>query len=279
MKGFKKDGKFRPTGKRNKSSLTSADIRKVTDNCTTCQDLKFKEELANNDRLDISLYHRAGQNYDKHLETHKELFNRKKDSLDSSESDMIHYILQNTDDGDELSGQHLGLVEAGANHNLTDEGKKALKELHDQVKSGQYELPAFHGIKNMTKDQEGYVYWKGKQIEHYSFDDYQDEEFSAKELEANILNLQAKGVEITGANILDNYDNLRENQSQWKRTNYLVSAMKNGRPTGNWEESDWTHGRDKQHAKEEFVRKHPDVRFDELEVLTNDEWNEKYPRR
>jgi len=205
---------------------------------------------------------------------------RDKQSMDnpSSESDMIHYILQNTDDGNELGGRDLSLIEAGANGNLNEAGKKALKELHKKVQDGDYELPRFHGIKHMSQDQEGYVLWRGKRVEHYTFDDYQDEEFSAKELEANILDLESKGVDPTWGNISDNFDNLRKNQNQWERTNYLVSAFDKSTGRRTIIESDWTHGRDKQHAKEEFVRKHPEVKFSELEILTNEEWNKKYPR-
>lgn len=39
----------------------------------------------------------------------------------------------------------------------------------------------FHGIEELTKDGQGYIYWKGKHVEHYSF---RGEDAEAREAEA-----------------------------------------------------------------------------------------------
>jgi hypothetical protein len=52
--------------------MTAKQIREIINSCKTCQDLEFKEELANNDRLPIEIWHKAGQAFDDHLFSHFE---------------------------------------------------------------------------------------------------------------------------------------------------------------------------------------------------------------
>ncbi len=76
-------------------------------------------------------------------------------------------IIRATNDGDDLAPQHLKLVEYAVNGALSERGEIAFNELLAQVRAG-YQKPWFHGIEQMTIDHEGYVYWKGTQVEHYT---------------------------------------------------------------------------------------------------------------
>lgn len=70
------------------------------------------------------------------------------------------------------------------------------------VASNQY-VDWFYGIENVFKDDEGYVYWKGILLDHYSFrGNYVKEEAAANELAAICRQLEAEGLEVSGANYL-----------------------------------------------------------------------------
>jgi len=88
-------------------------------------------------------------------------------------SDKVHdtcetacEILRATNDGDNLSPEHLKLVEMAVNGFLNEAGEKAFDELYEQCKAG-YKKPWFHGVENLTIGHLGYVYWKGQEVEHY----------------------------------------------------------------------------------------------------------------
>jgi hypothetical protein len=112
-------------------------------------------------------------------------------------------ILQRTDDGDDLTPQHLALVEAAANGWLTEEGQRAFEELHSNVLSG-YQRPWLHGIENLTIDQQGYVFYKGQEVEHYELGYAYSERslVSAKELVRRCEKLEGLGVPITSGNVV-----------------------------------------------------------------------------
>jgi len=77
-------------------------------------------------------------------------------------------ILRGTRDGDDLAPHHLKLVEMAVNGFVNEEGAAAFQELHASVLAG-YKKPWFFDIENLTIDNVGYVYWRGKVVEHYSF--------------------------------------------------------------------------------------------------------------
>jgi hypothetical protein len=110
--------------------------------------------------------------------------------------DMALYIIQNTHDGNDLAPEHLYMVQAACNGWLTEEGEVAFYELYASVMKG-YVKPWYHGIEHMTKDHEGYIYWKGVEVEHYSFDDYEKADAAAKELAGRCRFLESKGIEPT----------------------------------------------------------------------------------
>lgn len=195
-----------------------------------------------------------------------------------STSDMAIEILEKTNDGDDLGNAHLSLVQGAVNDSLTEKGIDAFKKLHSEVKSGMYHKPYFHGIPNMTQDQEGFVYWRGEQVEHYSYNDWEEEEFSARELAEVIKELESMNVKVTGANIMDHYDIFHENHPEWKRSQYLVQAFdKDGRSTG----SEWIRARDIEGAEKEFIRQNKagsfreEYKFDKLDAIPSAEINRR----
>ena len=77
-------------------------------------------------------------------------------------------ILEKTNDGSNLTPQHLKLIENAVNGFLNEKGLKAFDELYKTVADGKYRRPDYLGVKFMDRDQEGYVYFKGQSVEHYS---------------------------------------------------------------------------------------------------------------
>lgn len=86
--------------------------------------------------------------------------------MEISACDRACTILQATNDGDDLSPEHLYLLQEMVNDRLNELGKKEFEKLYQSVQAG-YVKPWFHGIEHLTLDHEGYVLWKGKAVEHY----------------------------------------------------------------------------------------------------------------
>ncbi|KKL20041.1 hypothetical protein LCGC14_2459430 [marine sediment metagenome] len=76
------------------------------------------------------------------------------------------FILTKTNDGDDLSPQHLYLLQEMVNGHLTKWGEQEFEKLYLSAQAG-YVKPWFHGIEHMTVDHIGYVLWKGRVVEHY----------------------------------------------------------------------------------------------------------------
>lgn len=83
-------------------------------------------------------------------------------------SEICLEILRKTNDGDDLSPGHLKLVENACNGFLDGNGVSALRDLHEKVTEGDYEPGGFCGHKDLRIDHEGYIYYKGIQVEHFS---------------------------------------------------------------------------------------------------------------
>ena len=85
---------------------------------------------------------------------------------ESSICEIAIEILQRTNDGNDLSPEHLKLVENAVNGLLAKEGETEFYLLWGNVQTG-YKKPWLQGIKPFTIDQQGYIYWKEYQIEHF----------------------------------------------------------------------------------------------------------------
>jgi hypothetical protein len=82
--------------------------------------------------------------------------------------DKAIVILEKTRDGDDLDPKLLGLVELAVNGHLNNVGKDAFEGLYLEVTNGTYKRPWFHGVEHMVIDHEGFVYWKGNKVEHFT---------------------------------------------------------------------------------------------------------------
>ncbi len=116
-------------------------------------------------------------------------------------------ILQKTNDGEELSGSHLRLVEMMVNGNdITEKMEVEFEKLYENVRTG-YVKPWLFGIRHMTADHEGYIYWRGRQVEHYSHDSYKGMRQSAKDLERRALILESRGIKVTFGSLFMEWNN------------------------------------------------------------------------
>jgi len=86
----------------------------------------------------------------------------------ASISERAISILQATRDGDILAPQDLKLLENAVNGHLSDAGMERFNDLHDSVMIGAYQNRGFHGQADLSCDHEGFVYWKGIQVEHFT---------------------------------------------------------------------------------------------------------------
>ena len=108
-------------------------------------------------------------------------------------------ILQRSHDGDDLAPQHLKRVELAVNDRVTEVGQAEFVQLYTQITGGRYVQPQYHDIENLRKDHRGYVYWKGIQVDHYSFGKYEDAHEAALELADRCRTLEMLGLPVSTA--------------------------------------------------------------------------------
>ncbi len=114
-------------------------------------------------------------------------------------------ILGRTHDGDDLTSYHLKLVELGANDGLNAYGKTELEELYRQVMADNYaNYPKYlFGIPYLTRDAQGYMYWRDQQVEHFSHTDLVEMRRDAQLLANKCLALEAKGFPVAGRTVTE----------------------------------------------------------------------------
>lgn len=98
------------------------------------------------------------------------------------EIDKALKIIQNTNDGDELSPNHLYIVQQVVNGLATEYELETFNKIHEDVVNGCYKKPWLCGIEHMTADHEGYIYYKGHRVEHYSFEGFKSRQKLIDEL-------------------------------------------------------------------------------------------------
>ncbi len=112
--------------------------------------------------------------------------------MSASIMDTACAILEATRDGDDLAPLDLKLVELAVNGQLNEHGEVAFYALADKAQKG-YTKPWYWGVEHLTRDHRGYVYWRGKQIEHYSFHDAEEERVAAERLGRACRDIEARG--------------------------------------------------------------------------------------
>lgn len=123
-------------------------------------------------------------------------------STHSLSSDQAISILRGTQDGDLLDSSDLSLVQEVVNRgidSLSDIGKEYWAKLVASCASGDYVKRWFCGVENLTRDARGYVYWKGRQVEHYSYDSSRRNDMidSARRLAAVCLKIEVDGGQVS----------------------------------------------------------------------------------
>lgn len=124
--------------------------------------------------------------------------------------EMVSEILSRTADGDDLDPDHLWLLQECVNGNLNESGDKLVREIHDQVMAGSYRKPWLCGVENLTRDHQGYVYWKGIRVEHYSFPGkgaHERMKAAAEELARRCRILESKGIPVSCTTAVWHWDN------------------------------------------------------------------------
>jgi len=109
-------------------------------------------------------------------------------------------ILERTRDGNDLEPSHLSLVQAAVNNHLTARGVEAFHQLYDTVTSGQYAKPWLAGVEHVTRDHQGYVYWKGSRIEHFTFSVIEEDQLkhTTQRLAERCRHIEALGLPVCG---------------------------------------------------------------------------------
>lgn len=131
--------------------------------------------------------------------------------MSQSACDKACEILRRTNDGDDLSPEHLWLLQEMVNGHLNELGEQEFEKLYQSALAG-YQKPWFHGIEHMTVDHEGYVRWKGKEVEHYDSPWRWTEEarVQAEELARRCRHLESIGVETTMGNTVWLWDKYKD---------------------------------------------------------------------
>jgi hypothetical protein len=127
-----------------------------------------------------------------------------------SRCDMACEVLQKTHDGDDLAPFHLWLLQEWVNDHLNEKGEALFREMHQQVMAGTYTKPWVQGVEHLTRDHEGYIYWKGIQVEHFSFSGkgcQEREKAAAEELARRCRILESKGIPVSCAHAIWKWDN------------------------------------------------------------------------
>ena len=122
--------------------------------------------------------------------------------------DLACDILRATHDGQDLAPPDLKVVEMAVNGFLSESGWTLFKELHrNATKPEGYTVPWFLGIEHMTRDHQGYIYWKGVKVEHYDHDTFQQPGWRERmKADADALAVRCRQLEETG--FLPNWRNI-----------------------------------------------------------------------
>jgi hypothetical protein len=147
-------------------------------------------------------------------------------------SEMAVQILRVTRDGMDLAPQDLGLVQLASNsQHRRAESEFApvwamFNDLYERCIQGRYAKPWLHGVEHLTKDHQGYVYWKGEHVEHYSFGrDVEGERAAASKLGAKCRALESRGVPVNSATAISDRFTDISGDSPWLRPLTLLYTV------------------------------------------------------
>lgn len=127
----------------------------------------------------------------------------------ATEYDNAILVLRRTNDGDDLSPRDLRLVEAVTNFGLARLAPSAQARWEQVVAmatNGTYRPDWLQGVEHLTKDHQGYVHWKGRVVEHYSFSDAAAEKVAAERLGRCCRHIEASGQQVDARKVLQTFD-------------------------------------------------------------------------
>ena len=117
-------------------------------------------------------------------------------------SEQAQAILESTSNGANLYPADLKLVQSVISGSISEAAEIAIYELYDTVVRNNSYPRWFHGIQFLTQDHEGYVYWRGQHVEHYSFKDEIAEKQAAERLATDCKSLESKHFKVTSRTVL-----------------------------------------------------------------------------
>lgn len=118
----------------------------------------------------------------------------------------VNSILQATENGARLSPRDLDIVTFAVKGGLSQKGWEEFEALHGNVRSGEYldphspKFPWLNGIKHLTQDHAGGVYWKGQKVGYSDLNkSHQDSERTAiKQLAVDCIRAETTGSPLPG---------------------------------------------------------------------------------
>lgn len=113
--------------------------------------------------------------------------------------DQAMLVLRQTQDGEALAPRDLRLVELVVNFGvgaLSADGQSRWDEVVRMASHSAYVRPWPHGVEHLTRGVGGYVYWRNREVEHYSFRDPDAERQAAVTLGACCRRLEALGRQV-----------------------------------------------------------------------------------
>lgn len=114
-------------------------------------------------------------------------------------------ILRLTNDGDNLSSHDLRFIEIAVNNGLNEKGITYLNELLEKANKG-YERPYHYGVEHITKDVEGFIYYKGIHVEHFSHRDSEQERKATLYLKKCCELLERNNIEVNSSSAVWAFD-------------------------------------------------------------------------
>lgn len=121
---------------------------------------------------------------------------------------MIQDIEDRTDGGAGIGQKEIELYWIAKYRTLSDLGLKEFGERHTAVMNSKYQPSWFGGVTFFTQDTHGYVYFKGREVEHY--DKMMDPAKITNrllELERRCLYLESKGEPVNTKTVVWQWEN------------------------------------------------------------------------
>lgn len=144
------------------------------------------------------------------------------DMQDLSASQKAIHMLTLTSDGTRLAPKHLKLLEMAVNRQINDEGLAAFDAVYRNVVTGNYDSMKVWlcGVEDVTRDNQGYVYFKGNHVDHFSHSDATEMRQAAEMLSLICLRLERLGRPIGLPEYLASFEEMKDFPAQ----KYFVTA-------------------------------------------------------